>query len=214
MTAESRPRPRHQHRPRLRSVPRLVAGAVRHLWASDVNVAAVALLAPRPGERVVDLGSGLGPATGLLTGRVGPGGTVTAIDPSRILRTILRARTRLSRPPRARVSPGTAESLPLPSHSVDAIISLNAMHHMDDLARAAAELDRTLGAGGRLLLVDEDFDHPAHSMHEGGGPSQHGLAAVDPERVAGLLRDAGFAAASGRRDIIGGEPALVVEGER
>lgn len=190
-----------------------VALAARHLWASEVNAEAVELLAPAPGERVVDLGSGLGPATLLLAQRVSPSGTVTAVDPSRAMRTALTLRTRLARRPRPRprVVAGSAESLPLGEECVDAVFSLNAMHHWDDLARAAAELHRVLRPGGRVLLVDEDFDHEEHSMHDAGGPSHHGMETVDPEAVAGLLTAAGFAHAAGRRDVLGGEPALVVQ---
>ncbi len=188
--------------------------ALRHLWASEVNAEAVALLAPGSGERVVDLGSGLGPATVLLRDAVGPSGTVTAVDPTRSLRAALRLRTRFGPRPHPRVVAGSAESLPLGGACVDAVFSLNAMHHWDDLASAAEELRRVLRPGGRVLLVDEDFDHEDHSMHDAGGPSHHGMEAVDPEAVAALLRGAGFAEASGRRAVLGGEPALVVQARR
>ncbi len=88
------------------------------------------------------------------------------------------------------------------------------MHHMDDLARAAAELHRVLEPGGRLLLVDEDFDHPDHSMHQAGGGHHHGPDPVDPDEVAALLTDAGFASATARQDTMGNEPAHIVEAER
>lgn len=204
----------HEHHPiPLSALPHLVRNG-GHLWRSDVNRAAVALLDPRPGERVLDLGSGLGPATMLLTERVGSGGVVTAVDPSRLMRAILRARSLLAGRPRPVVADGTAASLPLPSGSVDAVVSLNALHHMPDHVRAAAELARVLRPGGRALLLDEDFDHPDHSLHEAGGPAQHGMDPVDPAHLAGLLAAAGFAAAAGRSDTVGGEPARVVEATR
>lgn len=203
--------PNHDH-PQLRAVPKLITTALRHLWSSEVNVAAVEMLAPRPGEHIVDLGSGVGPATGLLAERVRPSGTVTAIDPSRTMRTIARTRTRLTRHDNVNVRNGTAESLPLPAESVDAVLSLNTMHHMSDLTTAAADLLRILKPGGRLVLIDEDFDHPNHTMHQADGDNHHGLSPVDANEVAATLIDAGFATATGHHNTIGNQPAHVVEG--
>lgn len=191
---------------------------LRVLWSSPVNAAAVDRLAPRPGEHVLDLGSGLGPASVLTAPRVAPGGSVTAVDPTRSLRLALLLRTaprRLpGRGPSPRVLAGSAEDLPLEAGSTDAAISLNALHHYRDLARAAAELHRVLVPGGRALLVDEDFDHPGHGLHHCGSPSDHGHPAVDPDEVAGLLRAAGFTRAAGTREVLGGQPALVIEATR
>lgn len=203
----------HGRRP-LRSIPKLIVGALRHLWASDVNVAAVEILAPKSGDRVVDLGSGFGPATRLLADQVGPSGSVVAIDPTRSLRLVLRARTSVIRQTDVTVSDGTAESMPLPDQSVDAVMSLNAMHHMDDLEQAARELFRVLKPGGKVLLIDEQFGEPEHSMYEPGGHAQHAATEVDPDHVAGLLRQAGFAEVTSGSQAVGGEPALVVTAQR
>lgn len=201
----------HNHPAHLLAAPRLAVSALRHLWSSDVNEAAVERLQPEPGDQVVDIGSGFGPATAMLADRVKPTGRVIAVDPSRILRTVLRARLALSAR-RKVVQPidGTAESLPLASDSADKVLSLNVMHHMDDLERAAIELYRVMKPGSRLLLIDEDFDDDRHSYHQAAGGHHHGPELVDPDHVVRLLTAAGFDDAAATHEMIGGEPAYIV----
>lgn len=202
----------HDHdRPQLMAIPKLITAAIGHLWSSEVNLAAVELLAPRPGDHAVDLGSGFGPATGLLAEHVGPSGTVTAVDPSRTMRFILRTRTRIARNRNVEIRDGAAEFLPLPTASVDAALSLNTMHHMSDLPAAIAELHRILKPGARLLLIDEDFDDPQHAMHQAGGASHHGMTPIDANNVAAILNTAGFASATGHHNTIGNQPAHIIE---
>lgn len=45
-----------------------------------------------------------------------------------------------------------AERIPLPDGSIDAIVSVNAIDHVDDFPRAVAEILRVLAPGGRLRL--------------------------------------------------------------
>lgn len=199
----------HRHRP---DVATLVAAA-RHLWWSPVDAAVVERLDPSPTDHVVDLGAGLGPATMELADRLGPDGAVTAVDPSRAMRLVSWTRSIRHRS-RIRIVAGSAERLPLPSSSVDAVISLNALHHLDDLPTAMVEVARVLRPGGRVLLVDEDLAHAEHSFHDFGSDDHRGFEAVDADRLVALLADAGLEDAGARREVLGGEPALVVSGTR
>lgn len=185
--------------------------AAGHFWASSVNDAAIELIDPQPGEVVLDLGAGLGPATVAAAQHVGRDGEVIAVDPSRFMRSFLRIR-RVASPwrSRIRVHPGTAERLPLDDTSIDAVVALNVMHHFDDLERATTEMSRVLKPGGRLLLIDEDFDDPTHSHHHAGGPNHQGPEFVDPERMAELLNAAGLTNATTDHRTIGTEPAYVI----
>ena len=193
--------------------PAELLAAAGHFWSSDVNRAAVDLLDPRPGEHVLDLAAGLGPASVEVARRVGPTGRVTAVDPSRFMRSALRTRRLWQRArPVLEVRAGAAEDLPLVRQSVDATLSLNAMHHLPDLEGAAGELARVLVSGGRLLLIDEDFDHPDHSFHEFAQDHDHGDGPqfVDPDHMTGVLTAAGFPDAAADHRPIGGEPAYIV----
>ena len=194
--------------------PTELVAAAGHFWSSEVNRAAVDLLDPQPGEHVLDLAAGLGPASVEVARRVGPTGRVTAVDPSRSMRTVLRARRLWQRArPSLEVRSGVAEELPLVRQSVNAALSLNAMHHLPDLEGAAGELARVLVPGGRLLLIDEDFGHPDHSFHEDFHHHQeHGDRPefVDPDHMTGVLAAAGFSEATADQRSMGGEPAYVI----
>jgi len=100
--------------------------------------------------RVLDLGAGTGKLTAAL---VRPGTEVTAVEPDpemlAELRRSLESVTAL---------PGSAEDIPLPAASVDAVLVGQAMHWFD-LDRAIPEIARVLTPGGVLAAlwnVDDD----------------------------------------------------------
>ena len=96
-----------------------------------------------PGSRVVDLGAGTGKLTRQL---VATGADVVAIEP------IAEMRAKLASLPSVHAMAGTAEDLPLPNHSVDAVLVAQAFHWFDAL-RAMSEIRRVLKPGGGLGLI-------------------------------------------------------------
>lgn len=98
-------------------------------------------LEPARGLRVLDLGAGTGKLTATL---VAVGAEVTAVEPDSAMLTELR-RAR----PDVRALPGSAEAIPLPDASVDAVLAGNAMHWFD-MAVAGPEIARVLAPGGIL----------------------------------------------------------------
>ena len=196
------------------------AGFVRYarmlplMWTSEVSTAVIGLVAPQPGEHVVELGSGMGPAT---VAAAQSGAFVVAVDPMPYMRRILGVR-RLAQRARRRISvrDGAAEAIPVADGGVDALWSVNAMHHWTDLDRALGEIHRVLRPGGRLVLVDEDFDDPAHPWHERfqsrrAEHRQH-FDVIDPVALAERLQQLGFASVSGSLEQVAGRPAKVVRG--
>jgi SAM-dependent methyltransferase len=195
------------------------AGAKRYLrqidrlWSSELNHAVVAEVAPLPGERVVDIGAGIG--AGVVVA-AGSGALVVAVEPTPFLRRALRLRRLVSRSrSRIVVMDGAAENLPVADRSIDAVWAVNTMHHWVDPEAAAAELGRILRPGGRILLVDEDFDDPAHpdaarfAEHDH-GPRHHGFSMVDAEAMGRRLAGAGLATEAAGRQVLAGRPVLAV----
>lgn len=183
-----------------------------HMWRSPVSEAVVALAQPRPGERVIDLGAGMGPAT---VQAARSGADVLAVDPTPSMRGILRLR-RLASRARSHISvlDGAAESIPVAAGSIDALWTVNTIHHWGDVAGAVAELRRVLRPGGRVVLVDEDFDAPAHPFHARmkarRAAHAHPFAEVDPQAVAALFTQHGFVDVQGTLEQVAGRPAKVI----
>ena len=106
-------------------------------------------LVPRRATSVLDLGAGTGKLTRPL---VEAGLKVTAVEPSQGMREQLAAAA-----PGAVILAGTAERIPLPDASVDAVVVAHAWHWFDP-ALAVPEVARVLVPGGSLSLVWNDRD--------------------------------------------------------
>ncbi|MDQ6857213.1 MAG: methyltransferase domain-containing protein [Candidatus Dormibacteraeota bacterium] len=130
--------------------------------------AAIDWLLPPRARRVLDLGAGTGKLTRQLVER---GLEVVAVEPSPGMRSQLALML-----PEVALLDGTAEAIPLPDHSVDAVLVAQAWHWVDP-GRARPEVARVLTPGGRLGLVwnirDEREDwvkQLGRTMHEDEDP--------------------------------------------
>lgn len=186
------------------------------MWRSPVSREVVRVVAPVAGERVVDVGAGMGPAT-VLAAKTGA--SVLAVDPTPYMRRILGVR-RLGQRHRTaiRVVDGSAESIPADDHSVDALWTVNTMHHWTDLDAAVNELARVLRPGGRLFLVDEDFDAPTHPafahMQRRRAQRSHHFTEIDPSAVEAKLIEVGFATVEGTTGSVAARPVKMVRATR
>jgi len=113
-------------------------------------LSAVEWTVPRGARRVLDLGAGTGKLTKLL---VDAGLDVVAVEPSTSMRDQLAAAV-----PQAAVFDGSAEQIPLPDASVDAVVVAQAWHWVDT-SLALPEVARVLRPRGTLSLVWNIRDH-------------------------------------------------------
>lgn len=184
------------------------------LWKAPVNEALVEQVAPAPGEQVLDVGAGMGPAVLAASNRIGEG-RVFAVDPSPLMRGIMRVR-RASRGlgERMVVLKGKAETLPLEDGSIDAAWSINCVHHWGDDEKACREFARVIRPGGRLVLLDEQFSDPTHPRYDYYDSSRRGQPGffheIDTARLGRLLEESGFSVDRAGDERVDGAPVKLV----
>ncbi len=103
-------------------------------------------LAPRAGERILDIGCGTGRLTSEITQRAG-GAKVAGTDRSRAM--LVQARTHY--PEAAVYAQADGVDLPFPDATFDAVFSTATFHWIKDHDRLFAEIHRVLTPGGRLV---------------------------------------------------------------
>ena len=156
------------------------------------NPTAVAEL--REGETVLDLGSGGGIDVILSARRVGPGGQAFGLDMTDEMLALARRNAVEAGIRNAIFLRGEIEAVPLPSGSVDVVISNCVINLSTDKPAVFAELGRVVRPGGRIGVSDvvaEDRLRPAERAERGSFVGCIAGALSRSEYVAGL-EAAGF----------------------
>src|SRR5213596_3649202 len=148
----------------------------------------------RPGETVLDLGSGGGIDVLLSAKRVGPTGKAYGLDMTDEMLALARANQAKTGAENVEFLKGEIENIPLPSEAVDVIISNCVINLSADKARVLKEAHRVLRPGGRFAVSDvicrgEIPDVVRHSMELWVGCVAGALAEGEYRR---LLQEAGF----------------------
>ena len=112
-------------------------------------------LSLRSGQRLLDVGCGLGDAALALSADLGEG-EVVGIDGSEVMLAEARARA-ADATCTVRFTVGDAGALDEPDASFDAVRSERMLQWVPDPARAVAEMARVLRPGGRVCLTDSDW---------------------------------------------------------
>jgi SAM-dependent methyltransferase len=156
------------------------------------NPTAVADL--RPGDRVLDLGSGGGIDVLLSARRVGPDGFAYGVDMTDEMLGLARANAAKAKATNVEFLKGTIEDVPLAAGSVDVVISNCVINLSTDKPKVINEMFRVLVPGGRIGISDvvaEDHLSPEDRAERGSYVGCIAGALSRAEYVAGLT-DAGF----------------------
>ncbi len=155
----------------------------------------VALASLRPGERVLDLGSGAGLDCFLAAWAVGPTGHVTGVDFTQAM--LERANENAAKLRLTNVSfkQGDIEALPLDGGSIDVVISNCVINLAPDKDAVFREAFRVLRPGGRVMVSDILLTRPATEEEQSDLALLAGCisGSLPQGAYANKLRNAGFA---------------------
>lgn len=157
----------------------------------------LAALAPSPGEVVVDVGCGPGLLTKSLAEAVAPNGAVLGLDLSASMLAL--AGERCAAISHVTLARADATRLPVPSGTVDAVTAAQVLLYVERPDTAIAEMRRVLRPGGRVAIMETDWQTAVVSAADA-ALTRRMFKAWDsavpsprlPLRLGPLLRDAGF----------------------
>jgi arsenite methyltransferase len=153
-----------------------------------------ALIDLRPGDTVLDLGSGGGIDVILTARRVGPTGKAYGLDMTDDMLALARENQRKAGVQNVEFLKGEIESIPLPDASVDVIISNCVINLSADKDRVLREAFRVLKPGGRFAVSDvvSRGEVPAHIRRDAEAWIGCVAGALDEKEYRRKLEAAGF----------------------
>jgi arsenite methyltransferase len=154
----------------------------------------------KQGEDLLDVGSGPGLLSCEAAAILGPDGSVHGVDPSESMLAIAARRERAAAAAPVHVPAAHACELPFPDESFNAAVATQVYEYVNDIPRALGEARRVLRPGGRLLVLDTDWDSIVWHSHDR-DRMRRVLTAWDehladphlPRTLGPLLENAGFA---------------------
>jgi arsenite methyltransferase len=164
----------------------------------------------RPGQRVVDCGSGAGADSLIAAGLVGPSGYVIGIDMTPEMLIKARRNAETAGLPNVEFREGVLEALPVPDDWADLVISNGVLNLVPDKELALAEIFRVLRPGGRIQLADIVLERPVPGRSKSDVSLWTGCIAggLLEDEIVTLVEGAGFRDVEVRRgaDVFGGAP--------
>jgi 2-polyprenyl-3-methyl-5-hydroxy-6-metoxy-1,4-benzoquinol methylase len=157
-----------------------------------------ALIELKPGETVLDLGSGGGIDVLLSARRVGPTGKAYGLDMTDDMLALARENQRLAGVENVEFLKGEIEKIPLPGASVDVVISNCVINLSADKGQVLREAFRVLKPGGRFAVSDVVVRGEVHEQVRKSMLLWVGCiaGALEEREYAAKLAHAGFAGIS------------------
>ncbi|HEV2579228.1 MAG TPA: methyltransferase domain-containing protein, partial [Ktedonobacteraceae bacterium] len=159
-----------------------------------------------PGQRVLDVATGIGEPAMTAARRVGPGGSVVAIDQAPQMLAVARERMQAAGIRTVEFVEGDAEAVTLPIDTFDAVVCRWGLMFFHDPVGVLARFRNSLVPGGwlaaaiwgepsRVPIISLPFSVLSRELGQPpslpSGPSPFALS--NPTRLEQVLRDAGFA---------------------
>lgn len=123
----------------------------------------VAIAGIKPGEVVLDLGSGAGLDVFLAAERVGENGRVIGLDMTDEMIAAARKNAESGGYKNVEFRQGDIENMPIEDNSIDLIISNCVLNLVPDKQKAFSEIHRVLKRGGRIAVADIVLERPLPS---------------------------------------------------
>lgn len=154
----------------------------------------IALASLKPGETVLDLGSGPGFDCFLASSRVGPAGKVIGVDMTAEMLVRARENARKGAYTNVEFRLGEIEHLPVADGSVDVIISNCVINLAPDKGQVFREAFRVLRSGGRLMISDTVMLQPLPEQVQRSVGAYVGClaGAINKQAYIDLVTAAGF----------------------
>lgn len=149
-------------------------------------------LALRPGDRVLDVGSGPGYVSLQAAQRVGPAGLIYAVDRSAEALAYLEQLQAERGVAQVRRVQADALTMSPPAERVDAALMTMMLHHTDDAASLVRHVAQLLSPGVRVVVAEFHPEGPCAY----GAPREHRVA---PDTVQDWCESAGLAVQEYRR---------------
>ena len=111
-------------------------------------------LAPRPGERVADVGAGSGYFTLRLARAVGSTGSVLAVDVNPDLLAFLESRVKEAGLSNVRTLVVGKDDPSLPPGGIDTVFMVDTLHYLEDRVAWLRKVRSGLAPGGRVVVID------------------------------------------------------------
>jgi ubiquinone/menaquinone biosynthesis C-methylase UbiE len=133
------------------------------------RAAIVDALGLKPGMAVADVGAGTGLFTRLIADKVGPKGTVYAVDIAPAFLKYIDEQSKKRGQTQVKTVRGTQAGTNLADGSVDLVFLCDAYHHLERPELALSSIHGALRPGGLLVVVDYDRE----KAPEGGFAKKH-----------------------------------------